>query len=78
MPLLDYAYGHADGGSRFGATVDNSYTQSTANAPSSKDQISNYTSSAHVADAKSALHFLWIGNNDINLVFQRLHLVHQV
>ena len=67
VPLLDYAYGHADGGSKFGATIDNSYTQSTANAPSSKDQIANYSSSAHVASAADSLHFLWIGANDINL-----------
>ena len=67
VPLLDYAFGHADGGSKFGATIDNSYTQSTANAPSSKDQIANYTSSSNVASARNSLHFLWIGANDINL-----------
>ena len=67
VPLeKDYAYGHADGGSKFGATIDNAYTQSTANAPSSKDQIAEYTGSSpfNVADT---LHFLWIGANDINL-----------
>lgn len=67
MPLTDYAFGHANGGSLFGATVDNAYTQSTAKAPSSKDQIANYTSSALVKQASTALHFLWIGANDINL-----------
>ena len=67
VPLLDYAYGHANGGSLFGATIDNSYTQSTAKAPSSKDQIANYTSSSSVASSGSSLHFLWIGANDINL-----------
>ena len=67
VPLLDYAFGHADGGSKFGATIDNSYTQSTANAPSSKDQIANYTSSSNVVSAGDSLHFLWIGANDINL-----------
>ena len=67
VPLLDYAYGHADGGSKFGATIDNAYTQSTANAPSSKDQIANYTSSLDAATAGDSLHFLWIGANDINL-----------
>ena len=67
VPLTtDYAFGHADGGSEFGATIDNAYTQSTANAPSAKDQIASYTSTkpAKIADT---LHFLWIGANDINL-----------
>lgn len=69
-PLVaDFAYGHADGGSKFGATIDNTYTKSTAGAPSSKDQINNYTTTypnvkSSIADT---LHFLWIGNNDINL-----------
>jgi len=70
VPLTyDYAYGHAEGGSKFGATIDNSYTQSTANAPSSKDQIANYTSTdpGLAANVGKTLHFLWIGANDINL-----------
>ena len=68
VPLaVDYAYGHASGGSKFGATIDNSYTKSDANAPSSKDQIANYTSSTEFAHVSDALHFLWIGANDINL-----------
>lgn len=62
----DYAYGHADGGSKFGATIDNAYTQSTANAPSAIDQIANYTSHG-APNIKESLQFLWIGANDINL-----------
>ncbi|KAJ8608060.1 hypothetical protein MRB53_039895 [Persea americana] len=64
----DYAFGHANGGSLFGATIDNAYTKSTANAPSSKDQINTYLASPGVASTiGSTLHFLWIGANDINL-----------
>lgn len=63
--FTDLAYGHAAGGSKFGATVDNSFTQSDANAPSSKDQINTYMSGS---DAKSSMDktffFLWTGNND--------------
>ena len=67
VPLTtDYAFGHANGGSLFGATIDNAYTQSTANAPSAKDQIATYTTS-NPTDIADALHFLWIGANDINL-----------
>ena len=66
LPLTDYAYGHSDGGSKFGATIDNSFTKSDAGVPSAKDQISNYTSQG---DTKSkmaqTMHFLWIGNNDV-------------
>lgn len=67
MPLRDYAFGHANGGSLFGATIDNSYTQSTAHAPSSKDQIANFSSSPYASSAKTGMAFLWIGANDINL-----------
>lgn len=69
VPLaLDYAYGHANGGSLFGATIDNAFTQSTAKAPSAKDQVGNYTSNIFLkAAAAKSLHFLWIGANDINL-----------
>ncbi|KAI4148196.1 MAG: hypothetical protein LQ340_005192 [Diploschistes diacapsis] len=54
-------------GSLFGATIDNSHTQSIANAPSSKDQIDNYTSSTNVTSAGDSLHRLWTGANDTNL-----------
>jgi cholinesterase len=67
VPLLDYAYGHANGGSLFGATIDNDFTQSTAKAPSSKDQIANYTANPRAASLGNSLHFLWIGANDMNL-----------
>lgn len=69
IPLAtDYAYGHANGGSLFGATIDNTYTNSTAGAPDAIHQIKNYTSNASTkAKINSTLHFLWIGANDINL-----------
>jgi len=63
----DYAYGHANGGSLFGATIDNTYTQSTANAPDAFAQVANYTSTGNLANVASTLFFLWTGNNDINL-----------
>lgn len=60
--------GHAAGGSKFGATIDNNYTQSTANVSSAFQQIANYSSKATLqAKASKTLHFLWIGANDINL-----------
>jgi len=68
VPLTtNYAFGHANGGSLFGATIDNTYTQSTANAPSSKDQIANYSATGDHSQIGQTLHFLWIGANDINL-----------
>ncbi len=68
VPLAtDYAFGHANGGSLFGATIDNAYTPSTANAPSSKEQIANYTATGELSMVGETLHFLWIGANDINL-----------
>ncbi|KAI9668811.1 MAG: hypothetical protein M1831_000880 [Alyxoria varia] len=66
IPLAEnYAFGHADGGSKFGATVDNDFTKSDADAPSAMDQISNYTSGNYQSDVGNTLHFLWIGNNDV-------------
>jgi len=67
VPLsTDYAYGHAKGGSLFGATIDNTYTNSTANAPDAIHQIKNYTSqSSTKTNIATTLHFLWIGANDI-------------
>jgi len=69
VPLTtDYAVGHAQGGSKFGATINNTYTNSTAGAPDGFEQIANYTSSGvSKADIASTLHFLWIGNMDISL-----------
>jgi len=69
VPLTrDYAVGHAQGGSKFGATINNTYTNSTAGAPDGFAQVANYTSSGvSKADMASTLHFLWIGNMDISL-----------
>lgn len=73
VPLAaDHAFGHASGGSLFGATIDNAFTQSTAHAPSAKEQVGNYTaqlaaSRTSAASVAQALHFVWIGANDINL-----------
>lgn len=69
VPLTtDYAVGHAQGGSKFGATINNTYTNSTAGAPDGFAQVANYTSSGvSKADIASTLHFLWIGNMDISL-----------
>lgn len=64
----DYAYGHAAGGSKFGATVDNHFTQSDAGAPSCADQIANYTSNGNYYSKDSvskSMHFVWTGNNDV-------------
>lgn len=65
---LDFAFGHANGGSKFGATIDNSFTNSFA--PSAKDQIANYTNgpAAYRTNIAKTLHFLWIGANDIQLI----------
>ncbi|KAL9053026.1 MAG: hypothetical protein Q9162_005014 [Coniocarpon cinnabarinum] len=65
--VYDFAYGHATGGSLFGATVDNTFTQSMADAPSAADQIKNYTSGPYYdkGTVGDTLHFLWIGNNDV-------------
>jgi hypothetical protein len=70
----NYAVGHAQGGSLFGATINNTYTNSTAGAPDAFTQIANYTSSlsAHAdgsaaSNVSNTLHFLWIGSNDISL-----------
>jgi phospholipase/lecithinase/hemolysin len=66
VPLAsDYAFGHANGGSQFGATVDNAFTQSNSEAPSAKDQIAKYTGSSDSKKISDTLHFLWIGNNDV-------------
>jgi phospholipase/lecithinase/hemolysin len=69
VPLTsDYAYGHASGGSKFGATINNTYTNSTAGAPDAFTQLANYTSSGvSSSDISNTMHFLWIGSNDISL-----------
>ena len=60
----NYAYGHAAGGSLFGATIDNSYTKSPAGAPDAIHQIKNYTSNSNTKiNINTTLHFLWIGAN---------------
>ena len=79
----DFAFGHAWGGSSSGATVDDTlwhsnFSSSLAegpyfptefsspcwDAPSTKVQIADYIASGV---NKEALHFLWIGNNDVNM-----------
>lgn len=69
VPLAaDYAFGHADGGSLFGATINNTYDLSPAGAPSGFQQVANYTKhSDYMDDIDNTLHFVWIGNNDISL-----------
>ena len=72
----DFAFGHAWGGADFGATLDNTmavsdFHNSTIAAelgcpgaiPASQ-QVSTYISQGV---NKDALHFLWIGNNDVNM-----------
>ena len=79
LPIVyDFAYGHATGGSKFGATIDNAFTQSEANVPSVKDQIANYTSCGFYdkSTVGDTLHFVWGGNNDVIpwLTTPRAHL----
>jgi len=66
VPLtINLAVGHAAGGSKFGATIDNIFTPSDAGAPSAMEQISSYLSDGHsVNGIEDTLHFLWAGNND--------------
>ncbi|ORY58520.1 uncharacterized protein BCR38DRAFT_447535 [Pseudomassariella vexata] len=68
LPLnQNFAFGHAAGGSKFGVTVDNSFTQSDAEAPDAAEQILNYTTSPgfNKENAEKSLHFFWFGNNDV-------------
>lgn len=66
-PLTNnFAIGHASGGSKFGSTIDNNFTQSPADVPSAVQQIANYTGhSQYSTGIGKTLHFLWTGNNDI-------------
>ena len=73
----DFAFGHAWGGADAGATLDNTmYVSDFHNAtvaaelgcpgaPPASLQVSNYISGGV---NKEALHFLWIGNNDADMV----------
>ena len=73
----DFAFGHAWGGSDAGASLDNTmfvsdFHNSTVaaelgapGAPPASQQVSTYISQGV---NKEALHFLWIGNNDADLV----------
>ena len=73
----DFAFGHAWGGSDAGATLDNTmYVSDFHNAtvaaelgcpgaPPASQQVSTYISQGV---NKEALHFLWIGNNDADMV----------
>ena len=81
--IKDFAFGHAWGGKDSGATVDETlwhsdfrsspssppyfpsqFSSPCNGAPSSKVQVADYIRSG--VDP-SALHFLWIGNNDVNM-----------
>lgn len=73
----DFAFGHAWGGSDAGASLDNTIFVSdfhdatvaaelgSPGAPPASQQVSTYISQGV---NKEALHFLWIGNNDADLV----------
>ena len=63
--LKDYAFGGSDGGMNFGATIDDSYTKSPANAPSVNDQIHDYTTSGD-GNIGNSLAFIWIGQTDLS------------
>ena len=83
----NFAFGHAWGGSDFGATIDDTLQQSNFSAglaegpwfdhgefsepcwgaPSAKVQINDYIGGGDVD--KHALHFLWIGANDMNAAY---------
>lgn len=69
VPLAtDYAFGHAAGGSKFGATINNTYNLSPAGAPDAFEQLKNYTSTPGFKDdIAKTMHFLWFGANDISL-----------
>ncbi|KIW02712.1 uncharacterized protein PV09_06148 [Verruconis gallopava] len=65
--LRDYAFGGANGGAEFGATLDNTYTKSSAGAASLVDQIHNYIHSrTSVYYTSNTLAFLWVGQNDLS------------
>ncbi|KAK5939811.1 hypothetical protein PMZ80_008193 [Knufia obscura] len=69
LPLTaNYAFGGCCGGSKFGATLDNSYTPSDAGVPSLIEQIGNY--SGAIADGRldpsESLAFIWAGQNDLS------------
>ncbi|KAK5684088.1 hypothetical protein LTS10_003952 [Elasticomyces elasticus] len=72
IPLVDYAFGGSDGGANFGATINNTYTASKAEyngqpVPSVHDQIFwNYTRKGAPKNIKSAMQFIWTGQNDLN------------
>ncbi|CAD6579198.1 MAG: hypothetical protein ASARMPRED_008989 [Alectoria sarmentosa] len=83
----NFAFGHAWGGSHFGATIDDTMQQSNFSAsledgpwfnngqfsepcwgaPSAKVQINDYIQSGV---NKDALHFLWIGANDMDAAYK--------
>lgn len=70
LPLIaNYAFGGCCGAAKAGATLDNTYTQSDAGAPSLMDQIANYTSSvqAGIFNPSQSLGFVWAGQNDLSL-----------
>lgn len=72
VPLVDYAFGGCCGGGTFGAVIDNSYTNGSAQVngapvPSLVDQIhKNYTVSPN-NNIKNSMQFIWIGENDLSM-----------
>ncbi|KAI1328376.1 hypothetical protein F5Y16DRAFT_369530 [Xylariaceae sp. FL0255] len=71
VPLTDYAFGAANGGAQFGATINNTYTPSESEwngqpVPSVHDQIiHNYTYPTAPSSIKESLQFIWTGQNDL-------------
>lgn len=65
-PLTDFAFGGCCGGGSYGATLDNAYTSSPANAQSLVDQIQNYTASPSFSRVSQSLGFVWVGMNDLS------------
>ncbi|KAJ3571849.1 hypothetical protein NPX13_g5243 [Xylaria arbuscula] len=72
VPLTDYAFGSANGGGQFGATVNNAYTAADAQwngqpVPSVHEQIvKNYTHPSPPESIKDSLQFIWTGENDLS------------
>ncbi|OQO04336.1 hypothetical protein B0A48_10947 [Cryoendolithus antarcticus] len=71
MPLFDYAFGGCCGGGSFGATINNTYTESPADfngqpVTSIHDQIFlNFTNPTPLT-IKTSMGFIWTGQNDLS------------
>ncbi|KAK5105170.1 hypothetical protein LTS08_001444 [Lithohypha guttulata] len=69
VPLVaDYAFGGCCGAASSGATLDSSYTEPDAGAPSLQDQVANYSAAVRkgVFRPSSSLGFIWVGQNDLS------------